>query len=46
MMSTVTVHCQWEDETARDRTGKLPSYAEFKKMKLLKLHIHGHLKAC
>jgi len=32
-MSTLTVHCQWEDETVRERTGHLPSYAEAKKMK-------------
>src|SRR6218665_2364802 len=27
MMSTLTAHCQWEDETVRERTGHLPSYA-------------------
>ena len=26
MMSTLTVHSQWEDETVRDRTGQLLSY--------------------
>jgi len=31
MMSTLTVHCQWEDETARERTDHQPSYAEAKK---------------
>jgi len=28
MASTLTGHCQWEDETVRERTGRLPSYAE------------------
>src|SRR6218665_3245462 len=40
-MSTLTVHCQWEDEMAKERTGHLPSYAEAKKMKSLTLHTHG-----
>ena len=41
-MSTLTVHCQWEDETKRLRTGHLPaSYTEAKEMKLLTLHTHG-----
>ena len=26
--SAMTVHCLWEDETARERTGHLPVYAE------------------
>src|SRR6218665_671137 len=26
MMSTLTTHCQWEDETVRERTGHPPSY--------------------
>src|SRR6218665_1517110 len=34
MMSTMTVHCQWEDETVRERTGHPPSYAKAKKMTL------------
>jgi len=38
MMSTLTVHYQWADETMRVRTGHLPSYAEAKKMKSLTLH--------
>src|SRR6218665_1801871 len=38
MMSTLTAHCQWEDEMVRGRTGHPPSYAEAKKMKLLTLH--------
>src|SRR6218665_1922141 len=29
-MSTLTVHCQWEDETERERTGHPPSYADAK----------------
>ena len=45
MMSTLTVNCQWEDETVRERTGHLPSYAEAKKMKSLTLHTHGCLRA-
>ena len=44
-MSTLTVHCRWEDETARERTGHPPSYAEAKKMKSLTLHTHGCLRA-
>jgi len=41
MMSTLTAHCQWEDETVRESTGHPPSYAEAKKMKSLTLHTHG-----
>jgi len=41
MMSTLTVHCQWEDETVREMTGHPPSYAEAKKMKSLTLYTHG-----
>jgi len=41
MMSTVTVHCQWESATVRERTGHQTSYAEAKKMKLLTLQILG-----
>src|SRR6218665_2203429 len=41
MMSTLTAHCQWEDETARKSTGHPPSYAEAKKMKSLTLQIPG-----
>jgi len=37
-LAKLTVHCWWEDEMARERTGHLPSYAEAKKMKLLNLH--------
>src|SRR6218665_1834235 len=44
-MSTLSVHCQWGDETARERTGHPPSYAEAKKMKSLTLHTHGCLRA-
>jgi len=40
MMSTLTVHCQWEVEMVRERTGHLPSYAKAKKMKLLTLQSH------
>ena len=35
------LHCQWEDETVRDRTGQLLSYAKAKKMKSLTLHTLG-----
>jgi len=38
MMSTLTLHCYWEDETATEGTGHPPSRAEAKKMKSLKLH--------
>jgi len=31
MINTLTVHCQWEDETARERTGNPPLQAEAKK---------------
>src|SRR6218665_2928156 len=41
---TLTVHCQREDETVRERTGHPPSYAEAKKMKSLTLHTHGCLR--
>src|SRR6218665_1887752 len=30
MISTLTSHCQWEDEIVRERTGHLPSNAEVK----------------
>src|SRR6218665_1605820 len=30
MRSTLTVHCQWEDETMRERTGYPPSCAKAK----------------
>jgi len=34
-MSTLTVHCQWEDEMVMERTGHTPSDTEAKKMKSL-----------
>jgi len=34
MMSTLTTLCQWEDETAKEKTGHSPAYAVAKKMKL------------
>jgi len=37
MMSTLTAHCQREDEMVRERTGHLPSYAEAKNVKSLTL---------
>ena len=45
MMSTLTAHCQWEDETVREKTGHQPSYAVAKKMKSLTLQTHGCLRA-
>src|SRR6218665_539440 len=39
------VGLQWEDETARERTGYLPSYAEAKKMKSLTVHTRGYHRA-
>ena len=36
-ISTMTIRCQWEDETAKDKTGHPPSYAEAKKMNSLTL---------
>jgi len=39
-MSAQMEYCQWEDETVRERTGHLPSYAEAKKMKSLTLPTH------
>ena len=44
MISTLTVNCDGEDETVRERTGHQPSYAEAKKMKLLALHTLGCLR--
>src|SRR6218665_1049509 len=44
-MSTLIIHCWWEDETVRERPGHPPSYAEAKKIKLLTLHTHG-LRDC
>src|SRR6218665_134868 len=43
MMSTLIVHCRWDDEMARERTGHPPTYAEAKKMKSTTLHTHGCL---
>ena len=43
IMSTLTVHCWREDETARERTLHPPAYAEAKKLKPLTLHTHGCL---
>src|SRR6218665_2781673 len=44
-MSILTMHCWWVDETAREMTGHLSSYAEAKKMMSLAGHIHGCLVA-
>lgn len=35
VMSTLTSNCRWHDETARERTGHLPSSAKAKKLKSL-----------
>ena len=40
-MCTQTVHCKWEDEMVRERTGKSPSYDVAKKVKLPTLQTHG-----
>ena len=32
-VETWTVHCKWEDETVKEKTGHPPSYAVAKKMK-------------
>jgi len=45
MMSTLIAHCQWKDETVKERTGHPPSYAVTKKMKSLTLHTHSFLIA-
>jgi len=45
MMSTLIIHCQWEDEMMRERTGHPPSYAKANKMKSLALHAHDCLRA-
>ena len=34
-VSTYALHCQWKNETARERTGHQDFYAVAKKMKLL-----------
>jgi len=44
-MITLTSHCHWEDETARERTGHPTSYAKAKKMKSLTLHKHVRSRA-
>jgi len=46
MTSTLTVHCKWEDETAREQTAHSPLYAEAKKMKSLILHTRGCPRNC
>ena len=45
MMSKLTAHCQWVDETVWVRTGHPPSYAEAKKIKSLTLYTQGCLRA-
>ena len=41
MMNMLTVHCQWDDEMGRERTGYQHTYAEAKNMKSLALHTCG-----
>src|SRR5688572_27046429 len=43
IMSTLTVGCRWEDETAKEGISHPRSYVEAKKMK--SLHAHGCLNA-
>ena len=45
IMNTLTVHCRWEDEMVRERTGHPPSCTEAKKMKSLTPHAHGCSRA-
>src|SRR6218665_2309519 len=45
MMSKLTICCQWENETVRERTGHPPSYAEAKNMMSLTICTHGCLRA-
>src|SRR6218665_1841485 len=45
MTGTLTALCQWEDQTARERTGHPTLYAEVKKMKSLTLCTHGYSRA-
>src|SRR6218665_1060073 len=45
IMSTLTIHRQWEDEMVRERTGHMPSYAKAKQMKSITLHSHGYSRA-
>lgn len=44
MMSTLSVHCPWEDETAREGNDHLILYAEAEKMKVPTLHTHDCLR--
>jgi len=45
MMSTLTIHCQLEDEPVKERTDQPTSYAKAKKMKSPTLHTHGCSRA-
>src|SRR6218665_3178057 len=40
IMSTLAVHCQWEDVTVREKTGSLSSYAEAKKNIYIYIYIY------
>lgn len=44
IMSTLTVHCLWEGESTKARTGHLLLSAEAKKMKSSALHTHFYPK--
>ena len=43
MMNTLTAYCQWEDETARERTGRPLSCAKAKNRQSLMLYGNGYL---
>lgn len=43
VMSTGTLHCEWEDQAVWERSGQPPASAEAKKLKSLTLHIRGCL---
>ena len=40
MMDTLTMHCHWEDEMVRERTGHSPSYTQAKR-EVSNIHTHG-----
>src|SRR6218665_112092 len=45
MMSALTDNCRWEDETQRERTSLLASYAEATIMKSPIRQTHGFIRA-
>src|SRR5688572_29769169 len=42
MMSTLTIHCRWEDETARERTRHPPSY---RRLRIILSYLHFFSKS-